>query len=92
MNDVVVRIPSALRAFTDDASEVRAASGTVAEVLQQLALRHPQLTHRVLSPDGQLRPFVNVFVGRTNSRSLQGLSTPVPPGTVVSILPAVAGG
>jgi molybdopterin converting factor small subunit len=92
MNDVVVRIPAALRAFTDDASEVRAAAGTVADVLHQLAMRHPQLIQRVLSPEGQLRPFVNIFVGRTNARSLQELETPVPPGTVVSILPAVAGG
>jgi molybdopterin converting factor small subunit len=92
MNDVVVRIPAALRAFTDDAGEVRAAAGTVADILQQLAMRHPQLIQRVLSPEGQLRPFVNIFVGRTNARSLQELETPVPAGTVVSILPAVAGG
>jgi molybdopterin converting factor small subunit len=35
---------------------------------------------------------VNVFVDRANIRALQGLATSVPAGTVVSILPAVAGG
>lgn len=60
MSDVVVRIPAALRAFTEDASEIGAAAGTVAEVLQQLTVRHPDLAHRVLAPDGKLRPFVNV--------------------------------
>jgi molybdopterin converting factor small subunit len=39
-----------------------------------------------------LRPFVNVFIGHTNVRGLDGLATPVPPGATVSILPAVAGG
>jgi molybdopterin converting factor small subunit len=47
---------------------------------------------RLLDAEGGLRPYVNVFVGRANIRGLQGLSTPVATGEVVSILPAVAGG
>jgi molybdopterin converting factor small subunit len=92
MTEIVVRIPAALRGFTDGAHELTAAPGTVAEVLSQLRVRHPQLVRRLLGPDGELRPFVNVFLGRANVRSLQGLATPVPAGTVLSILPAVAGG
>jgi molybdopterin converting factor small subunit len=92
MAEVVVRIPAPLRAFADEAAELRVAAGTVAEVLCELAGRHPQLVSRVLTPQGELRPFVNVFVGRASVRSLQGLATPVPDGEVLSILPAVAGG
>jgi molybdopterin converting factor small subunit len=55
-------------------------------------LRHPQLLPRVLTPEGELRPFVNLFVDRDSVRGLQGLATPVPPGAIVSIVPAVAGG
>jgi molybdopterin converting factor small subunit len=89
---VVVRVPAALRPFTSDAHEVTVPSGTVAQVLQHLALRHPQLVPRVLTPDGRLRPFVNVYVGHANVRGLDGLATAVPAGAIVSILPAVAGG
>jgi sulfur-carrier protein len=92
MTSVTVRIPAALRSFADGASEVSTTPGTLAEILRQLAGRHPQLSQRIVTPDGDLRPFVNVFVGRNNVRSLQGLSTPVPEGAVLSILPAVAGG
>jgi molybdopterin converting factor small subunit len=93
MNDIVlVRVPAALRAFTGGADEVTVPPGTVAQVLQHLAGRHPQLLPRVLTPDGQLRPFVNVYVGHANVRGLKGLETDVPAGTVLSILPAVAGG
>lgn len=92
MSEIVVRIPAALRDFTDGAHELAASPGTVAEVLVQLRARHPQLVQRLLTPEGELRPFVNVFLDRANVRSLQGLATPVPAGTVVSILPAVAGG
>jgi molybdopterin converting factor small subunit len=92
MTEVVVRIPAALQQFAGGQCELRAAPGTVADVLQQLAEPHPQLVQRVLTPDGDLRLFVNVFIGRVNARSQQGLATLVPAGEVVTILPAVAGG
>lgn len=92
MTDIVVRIPAPLRPFAGGPDEVPAAAGTLAEVLRQLGTGHPQLVQRILTPDGELRPFVNVFVGRSNVRALSGLATTVPPGAVVSILPAVAGG
>jgi molybdopterin converting factor small subunit len=92
MAEIVVRIPAALQGFTDGAHELQVALGTVADVLVELRARHPQLVPRLLTPEGGLRPFVNVYVDRANIRSLQGLATPVPAGAVLSILPAVAGG
>lgn len=92
MDQVVVKIPAALAGFAGGERALRAAPGTVAEVLRELGGRHPQLLPRILAQEGELRPFVNVFLGRTNVRALQGLGTVVPPGAVVSVLPAVAGG
>jgi molybdopterin converting factor small subunit len=92
MSEIVVRIPAALRSFTDGAHELSASPGTVADVLAAIRVGYPQFVQRLLTPEGELRPFVNVFVGRANIRALQGLATSVPAGTVVSILPAVAGG
>lgn len=92
MTDIVVRIPAPLRAFSDGQPELRATAGTVGQVLRELGGRHPQLLQRVVDPDGDVRPLVNVYVDRANIRGLQGLDTPVPAGAVVSILPAVAGG
>ena len=92
MTEIVVRIPAALRGFANEAQELCASPGTVGDVLAELRARHPQLVQRLLTPEGELRPFVNVFLDRANIRALQGLATPVPAGAVVSILPAVAGG
>lgn len=92
MAGIIVRLPSALRGFAGGIPELDAAPGTVSDVLGQVGVRHPQLVLRLLTPAGELRPFVNVFLGRTNIRSLQGLETLVPDGAVLSILPAVAGG
>jgi molybdopterin converting factor small subunit len=92
MPEVVVRIPAALRSFAGEATELRANAGTVSDVLGELGGRHPQLLQRLLTPDGELRPFVNIFIGRTSVRTLSGLATRVVDGDTVTILPAVAGG
>ena len=92
MTDILVRIPAPLQAFTAGQHELHAPAGTVAEILRDVARVHPQLVNRVLTAEGDLRPFVNVFVGRANVRGMQGLATSVPAGEIVSILPAVAGG
>jgi molybdopterin converting factor small subunit len=92
MSEIVVKIPAALQSFAGGQRELRTAPGTVAEVLHRLAVAHPQLVQRLLTAEGDLRPFVNVFVGRVNVRDLRGLATRVIEGEVVTILPAVAGG
>lgn len=92
MTDIIVRIPAALRTFAGDATELRASAGTVSDVLRELCGRHPQFVQRLLTAEGELRPFVNIFVGRTNVRTLAGLATRVTEGEIVTILPAVAGG
>jgi molybdopterin converting factor small subunit len=89
MTQVTVRIPGPLRSFT---GELQAPAGSIAEIFRYLGKSHPQLPARLLTAEGELRPHVNVFIGRENVRGLQGLSTPVAGGDVVSILPAVAGG
>ena len=54
--------------------------------------RIPGFLQRIVVSEGELRPYVNVFVGSENVRSFSGLDTPVSDGDVVSIIPAVAGG
>jgi len=92
MSEVTVRIPGPLRPFTGGEHELRVAPGTVAEVIGRIGERHPQVPPRLLTPDGHLRPYVNIFVGPANVRGLQGLGTFVGDGAIVSIIPAVAGG
>jgi MoaD family protein len=87
-----VRIPTPLRSFTGGADEVEVQGATVGEVLHDLAERYEGLGPRLLDEEGELRRFVNVFVGREDVRRLSGLETELTGGEVLSILPAVAGG
>lgn len=92
MNTVTVRIPAPLRSYTKGADEVRVAAASVAEALSSLARSHDGLSARILTPEGEPRQFVNIYLGGRNVRALQGMATPVAEGDVISIVPAVAGG
>ena len=89
---IQVRVPTILRPYTDGASEVSAEGATLADVLDDLEANHPGIRARILDDNGALRRFVNVYVGNDDVRFLDGLSTPTPAGTQVSVIPAVAGG
>jgi molybdopterin converting factor small subunit len=91
---VSVRIPTILRTYTDGASEVTLEPGeaTLSGVLDALEAAAPGIRARVLDDDGKLRRFVNVYVDDEDVRFVDGLATPVPSGTKISIIPAVAGG
>ncbi len=89
---VSVRIPTTLRTLTAGKSEVWLEGSSVRDVLTSLDEAHPGFADRLLDDDGNLRRFVNVFVADDDIRFLEGLDTPVPDGSEVSIIPAVAGG
>ena len=64
---------------------------TVGDVLKALDVAHPGFADRLFDEAGDLRRFVNVFLGDEDVRFLDGLNTPVA-GQSLSIVPAVAGG
>ena len=108
MVQVLVRVPTQLRSLADgavcvtievagDAPSVGATPcvagvPTVGAVLDALAAVHPALERRVRDELGRTRGHVNLFVGSDNVRDLDGLDTLIPPGTEVSIIPAISGG
>jgi molybdopterin converting factor small subunit len=89
---VSVRIPTILRTYTGDQSQVSAEGSTLSEVLDSLEADHPGIKARVVDEQGALRRFVNIYVAEEDVRFASGLDTPTPEGTQVSIIPAVAGG
>jgi MoaD family protein len=88
---VVVKIPAQLRSLSDGDSETEVEGQSVGEVLEALYERYDGLRDRI-TQDGELRRFVNVYVGGEDIRFGDGLETAVGDGDEVTILPAVAGG
>ena len=89
---VPVRIPTPLRRFTGDRSEVSVEAAALSSILDRLFTQYPGLKSQLLNEDGTLRSFVNLYVNDEDIRFLDGLKTLVADGDSVSIVPAIAGG
>jgi molybdopterin synthase sulfur carrier subunit len=89
---VSVRVPTLLRSYTGGESEVSADGATLKEILDALDSSYPGIKGRVIDEQGQIRRFVNVYVGKDDVRFLDGLDTALLDGAEISIIPAVAGG
>ena len=88
----VLKIPTPLRSYTNGQVEVTLSGSNVSEVMHQLVEKYPTLKPHLYNGDGQLRPFVNLFVGENNINDLQGLDTPLENNTRVILIPSIAGG
>jgi molybdopterin converting factor small subunit len=87
-----VIIPTPLRKFTNQTAKVQVEAGTVGEVIDRITLDFPELKKHLLDQQGGIRSFVNIFSGDEDIRDLQKEKTPVNNSTVISIVPAIAGG
>lgn len=89
---VEVRLPTLLRPAAEGQASVSLDGSTVGDVLRALVSSYPSLTGQVLTEDGSLHKFVNVYLNDDDVRYLDKLETKVTDTDVLSILPAVAGG
>ena len=89
---VTIRIPAQLRSLTGGTGEVAVQAIDLRGALDELQATHDGIGERLFDESGQIRRFVNIFVGDEDVRFLSGLDTPVPAGETISIVPAVAGG
>lgn len=87
-----LRIPTPLRTYTGGNSEVAVSGVKVAEALNDLTTQFPPIRPHLFNEAGELRPFVNLFVGESNIRDLQGLDTPIQDGDKILLIPSIAGG
>ena len=87
-----VIIPTPLRKFTQNASKIEVKATTIEETIQSLATDFPDLQKHLLDDRGKIRTFLNIFVGDEDIRDLNNEKTHIGAHTVVSIVPAIAGG
>jgi MoaD family protein len=87
-----VRIPTILRTYTGGAKAVTAGGDTLSGLLESLDSSYPGLRGRLITPEGGLHRFVNIYVNDEDVRFLGSLDAKLNDGDTVTILPAVAGG
>ncbi|MBI3070594.1 MAG: MoaD/ThiS family protein [Deltaproteobacteria bacterium] len=84
-----VHIPTPLRSYTNDASEVEASGATVGELLLDLDRQFPGLRYRMVDEQQRIRPHMKVFV---NGEQTFDLAHPIKATDYIHILQALSGG
>lgn len=92
MATVEVRLPAMLQKMAGGEKVVSAEAGNVRELVQTLDARFPGVGARLITEDGSLHRFINIYKNDEDIRFLNRLDTPLSDGDVISILPALAGG
>ena len=89
---ITVYVPAPLRGCCAGASEIALAAANLRAVLAELERLHPALHRSICDETGAVRRHINLFVNNDHMRDRLGLDTPLTPGDVVTIMPAVSGG
>jgi MoaD family protein len=89
---IEVKIPTILRTYTGGEKTVEANGDTLAALIDDLDANFAGLKSRLITDEGALHRFVNVYVNDEDVRFTGSLETPVKDGDSVTVLPAVAGG
>lgn len=89
---VLVLIPTVLRKYTGGKEQVSVEGSNVREVINQLESQFHGITENLYLENGEVKPFINIFLNDEDIRFLNDLDTPVQSRDTVTILPAIAGG
>ncbi len=89
---ITIRIPTPLRPYVDGQTEVQVKGQNVAEALGDLTEQFPELKKHLFTDSGELRAFVNLFLGEEDVRYLDGIETPLKENDKLRIIPSIAGG
>jgi molybdopterin converting factor small subunit len=88
----VIKIPNPLRSYVNGQAEVSVQGTTAGAALQDMLAQFPAFRPHLCKEDGSLRAFVNLYLGRSNIRDLQGLDTLLKSDDILNLVPAIAGG
>ena len=67
---VTIEIPTAFRRFTAGTPKIDCSATTIAEALNDLTTRFPDLSRHVRDEQGQIRQFLNVYLNEEDIRFL----------------------
>ncbi|MFX1251870.1 MAG: MoaD/ThiS family protein [Promethearchaeota archaeon] len=91
-HEITIKIPTPLRAFTDNQKTVAVKGTNVGEALLALVNTYPKLKKHLYNETGELRNYVNIYLNDEDIRYLGKEDSVLQNGDVLSIIPSIAGG
>ena len=87
-----LHIPSLMKSYVNNQTEVQLAGSTIAEALSDLTIRYPSIKPHIMDKNGDLRRYVNLFVNTINIKDLNGVQTAIQENDKIILLPSISGG
>jgi MoaD family protein len=87
-----IKIPTPLRPYAGGQNKIQIQGDTVGDALDQLIEEYPDIRQHIMNGNGELRPFVNLFLNGENVKELQGRETPLGKDDRLMLIPSIAGG
>jgi MoaD family protein len=88
----ILRIPSLMKSYVDNQTEVKLTGSTVADALGDLILNYPRIKIHIMDKNGDLRRYINLFVNEVNINEINGFNTKLLEGDKIILLPSISGG
>lgn len=85
-------IPTPLRKFTNQQTRITVEGKTIKEAFSDLILNYLDVKKNLIDENEKIRGFINIFLEDEDIRNLQEEETIIQPNSVISIIPAIAGG
>lgn len=85
------RIPTPLRPYSGENSQINVTGETVGAALDDLTTQYPDLRQHLFDGN-ELRSFVNIYLNQEDIRYGDGVKTAVGENDTLMIIPSIAGG
>jgi molybdopterin converting factor small subunit len=88
----IVIIPTPLRKYTGNYASCTTDASTIRDVIADLTGKFPDLKRHLVNEHGDPQSFINIFVDQDDVRHLDDEDVVIRKNSVISIIPAIAGG
>lgn len=82
-----IQIPSPLRIYTDGEKHIEVEGRTIQDAIKNLVTLYPRLEEHIYNHQGEIRPYVNIYLNGDDVRGLNGGTTRLIEGDRLMIVP-----
>jgi len=89
---VSLKFPSQFSTYINHIETLEFEGDRMSDFVEELESIYGNIKERLFDTEGKVKPYINIFVGKKNIESLQGLNSIIPDGERISLLLSRAGG
>ena len=90
--NVSLKFPSQFSTYINNIETLEFKGDRMSDFVEELESIYGNIKERLFDTEGKVKPYINIFVGKKNIESLQGLNSIIPDGERISLLLSRAGG